>query len=362
MNAKQFTLKGLPLIAFFAALVVTVFAKAQSIEVQPPYHLQVFAHSVPGVYTQPDSIAVLNGHIFIGYGNGVAKDGTDGKSSTIVEYRMNGSAVRKFSVLGHNDGLKVDPKTKLLWALQNEDGNPSLVTINAKTLEQKQYSFPPTLNGGGYDDIVFRHGKIYMSASNPAGNPNNAPAIVRVELSGSSVTVTPVFAGNATATDILTESPVTLNLQDPDSMITDPAGDIVLDSQDDAELVIVRHPDTASQNALRVPLTSPFGSTKVDDTIFATASDGFILVSDLSADTVYAIHKHSFVPGAAYSAGIANGTVGLLGRLDLEFGQLTPIVTGLKNPRGMTFVATPDENHDRDTSGDEAEDACESLN
>jgi len=341
MNARQFRLKVLP--CLFFALIIPVFAQAQSIEVQPPYHLQVFAHGVPGVYTQPDSIAVLDRHIFIGYGNGVAKDGTDGKSSTIVEYKMDGSVVRTFSVLGHNDGLKVDPRTELLWALQNEDGNPSLETINVTTLEQKKYSFAPTQHGGGYDDVVFRHGKAYLSASNPASDPNTAPAIVRVELSGSSATVTPVFAGNATATDIVTESSVTLNLQDPASMITDPAGDIVLDSQDDAELVIVRHPDSANQSALRVPLTSPFGTTKADDTIFATASDGFILVSDLNANTVYAIRKHEFAPGTAYSAGIANGVVGLVGRLDLEFGEITPIVTGLVNPRGMTFVATPDE-------------------
>jgi hypothetical protein len=359
MNAKPFRLKVLPCVF---VLVASVWAVAQSIEVQPPYNLRVFAQGVPGVYTQPDSIAVLNGHIFIGYGNGVAKDGSDGKSSTIVEYKMDGSIVRTFSVVGHNDGLKVDPKTHLLWALQNEDGNPSLETINVKTLEQKPYSFAPTQHGGGYDDIVFRRGKTYLSASNPASDPNTAPAIVRVELSGSSAIVTPVFAGNATATDILTETPVTLNLQDPDSMITDPAGDIVLDSQDDAELVIVRHPDTESQSALRVPLTSPFGTTKADDTIFATASDGFILVSDLDANTVYAIHKHEFAPGAAYSAGIGNGVVGLVGRLDLEFGQITPIVTGLVNPRGMTFVATPDKDHDQDTPGDEAEDFCELSN
>jgi hypothetical protein len=357
---KQFRLKTLQLV--FLALTSTLFAAAQSIEVQPPYQMHVFAQGVTGVYTQPDSIAILNGHVFIGYGDGVAKDGSDGKSSTIVEYRMNGSVVRTFSVLGHNDGLKVDPRTKLLWALQNEDGNPSLVTINATTLEQKQYSFAPTVHGGGYDDIVFKHGKAYLSASNPSSNPNNAPAIVRAELTGSSVSVTPVFAGDATATDILTDLPVTLNLQDPDSMITDPAGDIVLDSQDDAELVIVRHPDSAQQNALRIPLTSPFGSTKVDDTVFATASDGFILVSDLDANTVYAIHKHSFVPGAAYSAGIANGVVGLVGRLDLEFGQLTPIVTGLKNPRGMAFVAVPDEDRDQDSRADQLADACEVLN
>lgn len=330
--------------------VVSVAASAQNtIEVQPPYHLQVFAQSVPNQYTQPDSIAVGKDRIFIGFGNGVAKDGTDGKSSTIVEYQMDGSIVRTFSVLGHNDGLKIDPRTKLLWALQNEDGNPALVIIDPKAGTQQNFTFGPTAHGGGYDDIVFRKGEVFLSASNPSSDPNTAPAVVRAELSGGAVVVSPVFAGNATATDLITETPVTLNLQDPDSMTTDPAGDLLLDGQDDAQLVIIRHPGSLNQSAVRIPLTSPFGVTKVDDTVFATSSDGFILVSDLDAGIVYSIHRSSFSPGTAYSA--AN-VAGFVGRLDFEFGQLTPIVTGLRNPRGMAFVATGDEDDDGDSRGD----------
>jgi hypothetical protein len=321
------------LVAPFALGAVPLLAQTAS----SPYTLSVFAKGVTGSYTQPDSIAVLGTRIFIGFGDGVAKDGTDGLSSTIVEYRFDGSMVQTFSVKGHNDGLKVDPATGRLWALQNEDGNPSLAILDPDTGQQLVYSFEATEHGGGYDDIVFRNGSVYMSASNPGSNPNTAPAIVSITLSGSTAQTNPVFAGNATALDIPTNQSSTLNLQDPDSMILAPNGDIVLDSQDDAELIIVQHPGESSQRAFHLPFSANGMQAKVDDTVFATASDGFLLISDLDANTVYRVDKPYWSNGAAYSAGISN-SVGLVGLLDFETGDLKGIVTGLKNPRGMAFV------------------------
>ena len=98
-----------------------------------PYTVSVFAAGVAGSYTKPDSIAVLGNRVFIGYGNGVSTTGSDDKSSTIVEYAMNGDIVNTFSVVGHNDGLRIHPKTKKLWAMQNEDANPNLVIIEPKS-------------------------------------------------------------------------------------------------------------------------------------------------------------------------------------------------------------------------------------
>lgn len=109
-----------------------------------PYSISTFATGVANVYFQPDSIALLNGHIFIGYGNGGAPDGSDGTSSTLVEYKKNGDVVKIYSVVGHNDGLRVNPQTKQLWALQNEDGNPDLVIIDPTTGTQTVYTFGPT--------------------------------------------------------------------------------------------------------------------------------------------------------------------------------------------------------------------------
>jgi hypothetical protein len=49
--------------------------------------------------------------------------GIDNKNSEIIVYKMDGTIIHLYSVPGHSDGLKVDPSTHLLWALQNEEAN-----------------------------------------------------------------------------------------------------------------------------------------------------------------------------------------------------------------------------------------------
>lgn len=320
-------------IAFSLILLATMAAAAQVTAVTP-YTVSTFATSVTGVYFQPDSIAVGE-NVFIGYGDGAAPDGSDGKSSTIVEYDRNGNVLWIYTVVGHNDGLKFNPETGQLWAMQNEDGSPNLVIIDPKTHSQKVYTFPPTLHGGGYDDMAFNgKGDVFISASNPANNPNSGPAIVRVAgFKGGVVQVTPVLSGTATATDIPTDTPVALNLQDPDSMKFDPFGDLVLDSQADAELIILHHPGAIDQSVYHLGLTLDGSAVQIDDTIYATASHGVILVSDRDGETVYAISKDIFKPGAAYSAAPTS-----VGALDLDTGVITNVVTGMVSPHGMAFI------------------------
>src|ERR1700674_2050338 len=202
---------AMTLATFLVSGMAGVPASAQT--ATPPYQLSVFA-SAPNGLSAPDSIAVLRDHVFVGYGDGNAPDGSDGKSTQIVEYSMKGAVVEHiYTVKGHNDGLKIDPSTHLLWAIQNEDANANLVIINPKTHQQKFYAFGPTLHGGGYDDVVFRGCKVYISASNPANNPNTGPAIVSARLDGNFVDVKPVLAGTAAAIDIPTDGTVKLNLQ-----------------------------------------------------------------------------------------------------------------------------------------------------
>jgi hypothetical protein len=309
-----------------------------------PYQLTVFAKAPSGL-SAPDSIAVLNNHVFVGYGDNHAPDGSDGLNSQVVEYQMNGTVVHTYTVPGHNDGLKVDPNTQLLWALQNEDANANLVIINPETHQQKEYSFGPTLHGGGYDDIVFRGCSVYISASNPANNPNTGPAIVSARLVGNMVDVEPLLAGEASAIDIPTDATIQLNLQDPDSMTLDPFGNIVLDSQGDQELIIVSNPGTPNQRALRLPLSyqTPSGpmAVETDDTAFVTSSQGFLLFADKGLNAVYMLSKKAFAPGAAYTA--ADGGP-FVGTLDLTSGVVTPVVTGLTGPGGMVFVDTSAQN------------------
>jgi len=78
----------------------------------------------------------------------------------------------------------------------------------------------------------------------------------------------PVLEGNATATNVLTGvGDAQLNLQDPDSMTVSSGGDLVLDSQGDSELVVVRKAGSKQQSALLIPLSSPYGQPQVTDTL-----------------------------------------------------------------------------------------------
>jgi hypothetical protein len=302
-----------------------------------PYTVSVFTTSIPGVDFAPDSIAVLDGHVFVGYGDGAAPDGSDGKTSTIVEYKPDGDMVTTYTVSGHNDGLRVNPRTKQIWAMQNEDGSPNLVIIDPKTRSQTMYTFGPTPHGGGYDDIAFRGEDVFLSASNPANNPNAAPAIVKAHIRGTMVDVTPVLSGTATVTDLPTNTPVALNLQDPDSMIFNPFGDLVLDSQADAQLIILHHAGRRDQTAYHLAITENGAPVQIDDTIFATSSHGTILVSDRDGETVYAITRNIFAPGSAYSA-----TPTSVAALNTNTGVLTDVVTGMVSPHGMAFVPSGD--------------------
>src|ERR1700692_1799913 len=75
-----------------------------------PYTLAVFAQAPSGL-SAPDSIAVVHDHVFVGYGDGHAPDGSDGLSSQVVEFSSDGKVLHTYTVKGHNDGLKVDPIT-----------------------------------------------------------------------------------------------------------------------------------------------------------------------------------------------------------------------------------------------------------
>jgi hypothetical protein len=310
--------------------------------VNPSYTLAVFATSTNG-YSQPDSIVQWKHHILVGFQNHVAKDGSDGKSSTIVEYSLDGKPQHAFSVPGHNDGLRIVGESDL-WCLQNEDANPNLVVIDLESGHQKLYTFAPTPHGGGYDDIVVQNDQVFLTASNPnlPGGTNIFPALVRATLHGDMVVVDPVLYGNANAVDIPTGATVPLNLSDPDSLTVDPRGNIVLNSQGDAELIFIRNVTNSQMVVGRLNITTAAGPTTLDDTAFAPDSHTALLFSDVNGDTIYRIDssQFGFEPGTAYST---SDTTGVVGVLNLDNGVLTPIATGFGSTRGLIFVRPSEE-------------------
>src|SRR5271166_6244080 len=242
------------------ALLNDTTSPAQGLSIAPGYTASIFAAGPIGA-TQPDSITVDGLNVFVGYQNGAATDGSSG-SSTIAQFTPTGpngtwTVAQTWSIAGHNDGLKVDPTTHLVWSLQNEDANPTLVLIDPVANTTTPYTIASVNGGGGFDDIAFTGGKVFFTASNPANNPNTDPAVVQVTLDNATHTAntTPILYGNAAALNLVTHTAVTLNLQDPDSMTTDPNGNLLFTDQADNQLVTVVSPGTPSQSATVLPLT-----------------------------------------------------------------------------------------------------------
>lgn len=329
-------------------IVLTAASSRAQVVAIAPYSVTTFA-TAPAGLSAPDSVTFSATNVFVGYGNGGAPDGSGGAMSNVVEFDLKGAPIKTFSIVGHNDGLRFNPSTDQLWALQNEDGNANVSIINLKTGRQAIYQLGTGPHGGGYDDIDFNNRAIYLSASAPTINPNTAPATVSFKLVGKKVILTGVLNGNASATNVTSGDSETLNLQDPDSMIVDPLGELVMTSQGDGELIIVKQPGLNCQTNFVVPLTSAaggstVGDTQLDDTVFTTQSAGELLVADKGLNTVYKITAPYFA-ASAYSAvsvfatpSAPNPIESFVGQTNLTTGFVTPIVNGMSNPGGIAFI------------------------
>jgi len=324
----------------------------------PGFTLSIFVKA-PVSTMKPDSIVQLGNSVYIGYQNaGDVKDGSvPGLTNTVVQYDLSAHLLKQFTVPGHVDGLMARSDTNELWVMANEDGNPELTIISLATGTQTTYqpTVNPPLHGGGYDDMQFLNGNIYVSASNPT-NPGVAPTVVSLTLNpnGTTFDVAPVLAGNAQALDITPSvggSPnptfntmVTLSLTDPDSLAIDPSGSLVLDSQADGKLVFIKNPgpsQSVSVSSLTLYNDKDGPTTPVDDTRFVPAAGPtgttFMLFTDAS-NTTYRVDA-AFTPADAYSAG-----QGQVMKLDTKSGHLTPVVVSigsaaaLQDPHGMLFI------------------------
>jgi hypothetical protein len=304
----------------------------------PAYKISVFAHFAEGKnqFRNPDSIALDGSTIYIGFQNVTAKDGSDHKTSTIVEYKMDGTVVKQFSVPGHNDGLRVDPRTHLVWASSNEDGNPVLNVTDPASGTVTPYTFPATPHGGGYDDVYFMNGKAFIAASNPtldASGTNVFPALDTITLSGSKAVLTPILMGNAKASDTISGASVTLNLTDPDSLTVDNKGQLVLVSQGDSELVFIKNPGTPQQSVSRTLV-----GDQLDDTVWTTSDHGRLLVTDGTSNAIYWVHVDSSAGTIYTQAPDDSGVVGFVGTVDLTTGFIRPGMIGFGKATGMAFI------------------------
>ena len=293
----------------------------------------IFAAGASG-QTQPDSVTIGDGSVWIEYGNGADSTGLAG-SSTIVRYSASGAVQHTFTVAGSADGLKVDPATGTVFVLQNQDGNSTLSLIDPATDKlSAPVSYAVTSATSGYDDVAFDNGSTYLSYTNPngAGDPVVQRLVNGDNIFGKLVT-TNILLDGAMGTNIATGKIEAIPLNDPDSLKTLPNGSLVLTSGDDKAFTIISDPGTKAQAERFVQLQNLPAGSGLDDVIVPTSSSGTFYVANSGTDQVEAFKLTGLNTSDAY-ASVGTEIV----QVDLQTGAQTVVVAGLSGSHGMSFV------------------------
>jgi hypothetical protein len=326
------------------------FLAAAAAQAGPSVNVSVFATGGAVSATGPDSITTGNGSIWVGYGNGADSTGASG-SSTIVQYSASGAVQHTYSISGLTDGLKFNPVTGMVWALQNNDGNSTLSLINPATgTVTGPLSYAVTSSTRGYDDVAFLNGKVYMSYTNPV-NPGDS--VLQMLNQGN----TP--SGTLTTTSILTAQQTnsaftssTLAPPDTDSLKTTPSGQLVLTSEgdglgsafasSDGRFTLISNPGSA-QTFVNVRVSNSMGVNvnKMDDVLFPSATAGTLYVTVTGTNTVYAIN----LTGLDLTTPIVSlGSFGEVALVNPATGAVGTVLLGglTAAPHGLHFVPAPE--------------------
>lgn len=278
------------------------------------------------------------------YTNGADSTGASG-SSTVVEYSPTGAVLKTIALAGYVDGLKVDPNTHQVWALQNQDGNSTLSIINPETgAVTGPLSYVDPSSTRGFDDVVFQHNAVYLSETNPPNPSGEADATI-VALSGGGrssgpLATTPVFWTGEMGLDTVTGKMEVVPQNDPDSMKTTATGDLLLTSGDDGVIIDIHHVGKPSQFITFTPIQGvPTPGAGLDDVIQTNSTSGTFFISDTGDNKVLEAHISGLNPDDYY-ASVAS--LGGFGQIDPSTGVFTLLVP-VNGPHGVVFV--PDHGH-----------------
>jgi hypothetical protein len=325
------------------AVVGIAMTMAASAYAQHVRRITTFASGTAINATGPDSITLSRHSVWVSYTNGADSTGLSG-SSTVVQYSLKGKVRSTYSIAGSVDGLKVDPRTGLVWALQNQDGNSTLSLIDPeKHTITGPIPYAAKSSTQGYDDVVFRGDHVFLSYTNPV-NPTD-PTIQLLDEGSSPLVVAPILTMSATGTNLATgqmNQPTTQN--DPDSLKLTPTGDLMLSSGADGQLIFVEKPGKPDQSVSFLQLLDPSTGLAVsglDDAVFATARTGTFYLADTSNNRILKIEVDHVPVGALFAS---VGSLNQLAEVDIHTGLTQPLVNNLKGPHGLEFVPLDDEN------------------
>jgi hypothetical protein len=317
---------------FSSALFITSFfghAQTQAATFGSPT-LFASGSAVGANVSGPDSVTVANGSVWVSYVPSTTSSSDFTGASTVVQYSSSGTILHTYTLPGSVDGLKINPSTGAVWALQNQDGNSRLTVIDPSNGNTTSYNYaPPVSAGQGFDDVVFAGGQTYLSYTNPTLGTDP----VLQTLNG---LTTPFLTVNPLAT--FSAHPSTLS--DPDSLKADNQGNLVLTSGSDGALNFFST-SGAFQKSISIKQN---GNTVggLDDSLFPTAGNGVIYFTDTATNSVYTVNAFDLSANAIYAS---VGSAHAIGSVDPSTGIFTPVISdGASNssPHGIAFVSTPE--------------------
>jgi hypothetical protein len=302
-------------------------------------NVKTFAAAPKGT-SAPDSITIENGTIFVEYGNGADSTGAGG-SSTIIQYDKAGHVEHTYKTAGYVDGLKFNPYTGQIWALQNQDGNSTLTLIDPvshKVTGPLSFANPSATRG--YDDVVFEGNKVFLSYTNPngTGDPTLVELVNGDRPNGLLLTST-ILTDGATGFDTVSGKIEAVPQSDPDSLKTAPNGDLLLTSGADGTIIDVHNAGTPSQavsftTIQNIPAAS-IGNAGLDDVIKPSATAGTFYLTDTKTNKVFSFHATGLNTNDYYAS---VGSLKAFGQIDPTTGVFTPLVTAA-NAGDMNFAA-----------------------
>jgi hypothetical protein len=303
--------------------------------------------ATPTGLTAPDSITTGDGSVFVEYGNGAVTTGGSG-SSTIIQYDKAGNVQFTYEIAGSVDGLKFNPYTGKVWALQNQDGNSTLSLIDPKThTVTGPIAYANTSATRGFDDVVFEGNKVFLSYTNAStdANPNNAPTVVELiggenAIGRGELITQPILTTASTGLNTVTGKIETVPQIDPDSLKMAPNGDLIFSSGDGGVIVDIHDPGAKDQSVSFTPIKGvTVGSAGLDDVIKTNATSDTFYVADAKGDRFQSFHVSGLNPNDFY------GSLGnAFGQIDPKTGVFTPLVSSANDPgfgsaHGVLFVA-----------------------
>jgi hypothetical protein len=323
---------------------IVFFAISASAQAGPTASSSVFATGGTVGGSQPDSVTIGDGSVWIEYGNTADSTGAGG-SSTIAQYSYGGTVQHTYTISGLVDGLKFNPVTGMVWALQNNDANATLSIINPTTQTVSgplrygppyTYTMPGPL-ARGYDDVAFLGGKVYLSYTNPV-SPTDP--VLQILNNGNTPT------GTLTTTSILTAAQTGISVPDIDSLKSTPNGELVLTSEGDGAgtgnpvgtFSLIAKPGAANQTVTKVPVTDSMGhpSEGMDDVLFPGVTQGTLFVTDTPTNKVHEVRLTGLDPNTPI---ISLGSFGEVATVNPVTGVVeTPLLTGLTAPHGLDFI------------------------